>query len=129
MFISYPYRNSFSFADRDMFCRFAGIGVGHQVQYDSLNVIQHDHAVASRSPDVSHGDTSDDDDLEANANVDSGDENWQEDGCGRDLDDNVDKDKDNMDEHEYISKDCDSDVEDSDDHGSDSEDEGPAFKF
>ncbi|KAG2068597.1 hypothetical protein BDR04DRAFT_1024027 [Suillus decipiens] len=48
------------FADRDMFCHFAGIGVGHQVQYDSLNVIQHDHAVASRTPDVSHGDTSDD---------------------------------------------------------------------
>jgi hypothetical protein len=107
-----------------MFCRFAGIGVGHQVQYDSLNIIRPDHAVGGGSTDVGHEDISDDEDPEAHANVDFGEESWQ---CDRDVDDDVSED--DADEDEDISDDCDSDVDDSDDFGSDSEDEGSAFKF
>jgi hypothetical protein len=117
-----------------MFYCFAGIGIGHQVQYDVLNIVQSDHTAGSGStgPGVSHRDVLDDDDLEANANVDSGDEDW-EDRCNRDLDDDVnqddaneDEDEENNNENEDELKDGDSDV----DYGSsNSEDEGPAFIF
>ncbi|KAG2058593.1 hypothetical protein BDR06DRAFT_980408 [Suillus hirtellus] len=118
------------FTNRDMFCHFAGIGVGHQVQYDLLNIIQHDHTVGGRSTGVSHKDILDDEDPKAHANVDFRDESWQ---CDRDLDDNVSQD--DADKDEDISEDCDSDIDDLDDlddlddFGSDSEDEGSAFKF
>ncbi|KAG0694108.1 hypothetical protein DFH29DRAFT_880926 [Suillus ampliporus] len=112
-----------------MFCRFACIGVGHQVQYDSLNIVQPDHAAGSGSTGVSHGDVSDDEDPEADAHVDFGDES------DRDPDDDVNQDdtdddvnQDDTDEDGEISEPCDSDVDDSDDYISDSED-GPAFKF
>jgi hypothetical protein len=104
---------------------FAGIGVGHDIQYesDSPIVIQPDHAAESENG----GEVSDDsdDDFETTEELEViGDRNIDPvDGEGDNTD--LEGDDEGRNEDEQTTEDSDNDTDEYDD----SEDEGPAFKF
>jgi hypothetical protein len=111
-----------SFADRDMFCRFAGIGVGHAIQYELSG---------STTSGVSRGETSDNDEPGDVGDEDGYDDSVLEDSDGHgDIAEDKDEDEDEDEEDGESSDDCASDGDDVDSECSDSEDEGSSrFKF
>ncbi|KIM60857.1 hypothetical protein SCLCIDRAFT_26226 [Scleroderma citrinum Foug A] len=83
----------FIFADRDMFARFAGIGIGHKPQYDIPTIIEYfdEDAVEDESDDMFHAGkkpdgTNPDVDLDGDSDADSGSTSDDDDN-NRELDD------------------------------------------
>lgn len=114
-----------SFADRDMFTRFAGIGVGHVVQYNLSKVTECEHAPGSCDDelDIAMSDASD-----PILNSNAGDHLNQTQGEEDDDDESNDEDDeawDDGDEDDHMSADEDSGLEEYEG----SEDEGPEYKF
>jgi len=114
-----------SFADRDMFTRFAGIGVGHVVQYNLSKVTECEHVPGSCDDelDIAMSNTSGPI-LDSNAgdhlNQTRGEENDDDESDEEDNDTWDDEDEDNN-----MAVDEDSGSEEYED----SEDEGPEYKF
>jgi hypothetical protein len=105
-----------------MFCRFAGIGVGHAIQYELSG---------STTSGVSRGETSDNDEPGDVGDEDGYDDSVLEDSDGHgDIAEDKDEDEDEDEEDGESSDDCASDGDDVDSECSDSEDEGSSrFKF
>jgi hypothetical protein len=123
-----------SFADRDMFARFARIGVGHQIQYTLPNATEDENFVGDDDDELlAEGDLEPTTSNAGGQILDSDVGNCQNQALGDETDDDEDVESD--DEDVESDDDDDEDVEsdtwddcDSENYG-ESEDEGPDFKF
>jgi hypothetical protein len=115
-----------SFADRDMFARFAHIGVGHQIQYILPNTTEDENFVGDNDDELlAEGDLEPTTGNAGGQILDSNVGNHQNQALG----DETDASSEETDEEEDIESDTwDDEGCSSEDYG-ESEDEGPEFKF
>lgn len=121
-----------SFADRDMFARFARIGVGHQIQYTLPNATEDENFVGDDDDELlAEGDLEPTTSNTGGQIFDSDVGNCQNQALG----DETDEEDVESDDDEDVESADDEDVESDDDEGcnsenyGESEDEGPDFKF
>ncbi|KAG1770416.1 hypothetical protein EV702DRAFT_1202456 [Suillus placidus] len=111
------------FADRDMFVQFVGIGVGHEVQYNSSMIGQH----------CEYQDDKDDSDIDVNSEEDNGEEdNGEEDDSEEDNgeEDDGEEDNDKIDDNEESASELEEDnLEEDDWEDDDSESDENLYKF
>lgn len=115
-----------SFADRDMFARFAGIGVGHEVQYTSSAIKQHsnkywDDAFSCRDDSSDEEDAIKDGDAEGDVieeiNMEEGDveeDDVEEDDDESDVSEDSNSSTEDIDEPEESDSDGEDDSDDDD---------------
>jgi hypothetical protein len=130
-----------SFADRDMFARFARIGVGHQIQYILPNATEDENFVGDDDDELlAEGDLEPSTSNAGGQILDSNVGNCQNQALGDETDgeDDVESDEDDVesdeddaepDEEEDIESDAQDDEGCSSEDNGESEDEGPDFKF